>query len=115
MKKYILILLLFLSTPCFADTVTGVPDFCTQSDSNLIIRISGEYYETSNIVLHDLLLYAFRYGQQITVDYTVNGSDNSINFVSLSTTGEYYMKMVSLFIGAVSAVAFSFGLGVKFS
>lgn len=115
MKKILFILLfLFLSVPCFADDVTGKIDFCMVSGSVATVQIDSVWYESSNQFLNDVLIYAFRYGQDVQLFFTP-GPNNNIDSVSLSAVGEYYLKIVSMIIGALSCSAFAFGLGVKFS
>lgn len=115
MKKLVLIFLL-LSIPalCPADEITGFIDICLVSGSGVSVEISGGAYQSDNVFLNDTIVHAFRYNQEVTVSYTVQGSQNLIDAVYLNRPGDY-SRMVSLFIGAVSAGAFALGLGVKLS
>ena len=115
MKKLILAILLFLSTPCFADDVSGLVDTCLVSGAGVLIQIAGDSYQSDNDFLNDSIIYAFRHNQELSVSYHVQGADRIIDSVYVNQPGEYYSKIISLFIGSVSAGAFALGLGVRIS
>ena len=115
MKKYILIILLFFSTPCYPDEITGLIDHCLIDESRVVVEILGSSYQSNHALMNDSLLYAFRFNQEITLNYHAQGNDNIIDFIMPIQSGGYYSKIASVFIGAVSAGAFALGLGVKIS
>jgi hypothetical protein len=113
MKKIILILILMLifAVPCSAAEITGLIENCSLSGSVLNVSIDGVVYQSENNFLNSTIIYAYRHNQPLTLDHTAN----IINSVFVVQTAEYYSKIISLFIGAVSAGAFALGLGVKIS
>lgn len=114
MKPYILVFLIFLSTPCYSGEITGRIDRLFINGSVVSVEISGTSYQSGSAFMNEPLSHAFRHNQEITLLYHVQGSDNFIDSV-LFQSGEYHSKILSLLIGALSAGAFALGLGVKLS
>ena len=94
-----------------ADSITGMLDTCVVSDAGITVTMGSNSFTSANAFLETTMLYAYRHNQEVTIDYT----GSAVNFVSLTSPYDYQSKMVSLFIGAVSAGAFALAMGVRLS
>lgn len=106
------IFFLLISNYCYADQITGVIDTYNLSDQNIIINLADNDYLSSNETIKKVLIDFFKSRQQITLTYN---NENIIESVFIDNYSDLNSKHLSLFIGALSAFAFTLAMGVKLS